>query len=85
MTNQKPISARVNHETLRRLEEEAYVSGINKNRILNEALNLYIWVQDLRRSYAAIGKKTDLPTLLDRHRATAPVGIRWMADEFCDM
>lgn len=84
MIRQKPISARVDLEILHQLEQEAFASGYTKNRILNEALALYIWMQDLRRAYVAMGRQGTLLHLLKEHRTSTPTGARWLLWEFCD-
>lgn len=49
MVTQKPISARINTTTLAVIDQEVFVSGTSRNRILNEGGLLYCQLQDLRR------------------------------------
>lgn len=49
MINQKPISARIKFERLKELEQEAFISGVSKNEIINRAIELYFHFMDARR------------------------------------
>ena len=49
MINQKSISAKIEHRVLEELERESFTSGKKKNRIINDAIRMYIDMQDLIR------------------------------------
>lgn len=50
MVTQKPISAKIDLSTLEELDLECYVSGRARNRVINDAIKLYIAIQDLARA-----------------------------------
>lgn len=50
MVNQKPISAKIDLSTLEELDLECYVSGRARNRVINDAIKLYITIMDLQRA-----------------------------------
>ena len=58
MINQKPISARINFERVKDLEQEAFVTGKSKNDIINRAIQVYCHFADARRR-AIISGATD--------------------------
>lgn len=49
MITQKAISAKIEHGVLEELERESFASGKKKNRIINDAIRMYIEIQDLKR------------------------------------
>lgn len=49
MVNQKPISMRIDECILNMVDQEAFMTGRPRNRILNEGAALYVELQDLRR------------------------------------
>lgn len=58
MVTQKPISARINFERVKDLEQEAFITGISKNDIINRAIQVYCHFADAR-SRAIISGATD--------------------------
>lgn len=50
MVNQILISLKIDSRVLQELEKEVAVSGKRRNRIINEAIALYIKYQDARRA-----------------------------------
>lgn len=58
MITQKPISARINFERAKDLEQEAFVTGKSKNDIINRAIKVYCHFADARRR-AIISGTTD--------------------------
>ena len=62
MVNQKPISAKLDYEVLHMLEQECYLSGTSKNRIINEAIRAYVAIQDSRRRLAMYGRGWEFET-----------------------
>ena len=54
MVNQKAISAKIEHGVLEELERESFASGKKKNRIINDAIRMYVEFQDLNRYLACI-------------------------------
>lgn len=53
MINQKPISARIDYNTLWELEQEAMISGTTRNRALNKGARLWLDLNDRRRQMRA--------------------------------
>lgn len=49
MVTQRMISARIAETTLWEMEQETMVSGIKRNRILNEGARLWLSLKDARR------------------------------------
>lgn len=49
MITQKAISAKIEHGVLEELERESFMSGKKKNRIINDAIRMYIDMQDFKR------------------------------------
>lgn len=53
MVTQQAISARITHEIMWALEQETMVSGVPRNRILNEGALLWLALADARRQIRA--------------------------------
>ena len=49
MIRQKAISARIRHDTLWRVDQEAALGHQNRNAILNDGADMYVHAQDIRR------------------------------------
>lgn len=49
MIRQKAISARIRHETLWRVDQEAALERQSRNAILNDGADMYCHAQDIRR------------------------------------
>ncbi len=49
MIKQKAISARIRHETLWRVDQEAALGYQTRNAILNKGADMYVHAQDIRR------------------------------------
>ncbi|MBO5832540.1 MAG: hypothetical protein J6Q95_04545 [Alistipes sp.] len=65
MLNQKPISARIQHQTLWEMELETQATGMSRNRILNEGARLYLNLLDTRRAYRSIPYPDDRKKILN--------------------
>ena len=57
--NQKAISARLDYDVLRMADQEAFTTGTPRNRIINDALKLYVAVADARRRYSMYNNLTE--------------------------
>ena len=53
MINQKPISARISHQTLWEMDMVKQENGISRNHILNEGARLYLYLMNRRKIYKA--------------------------------
>lgn len=73
MINQKAISAKIEYEVLEALERESFTSMKKKNRIINDAIRMYVDMQNLKRYLACVRntKKQQLMVLntLTKHDA----------------
>lgn len=49
MTKQQAISVKIDDYNYYLLEQEVFASGRKRNRIINDAIRLYIGLQDVRR------------------------------------
>lgn len=71
MVNQKPISLKIDHELLEMLDKEVTCGFRKRNWHINEAIRIYLELQDCRRMYKCVGsdqeKKNELNIWL-RHR-----------------
>lgn len=71
MITQKAISAKIEHGVLEELERESFTSGKKKNRIINDAIRLYVDMQDLKRYLACVmsdSKRFRMThTILEKH------------------
>lgn len=54
--NQKPISVRLDYDVLHTVDQEAYMTGTPRNRIINDAIKLYVAVADARRRHGMYNK-----------------------------
>lgn len=50
MVMQKPISAKIDLSTFEELELECFVQGRARNRLINDAIKMYIEIKDLARA-----------------------------------
>lgn len=55
MVTQKPISLKIDTELLQELDEEARLGWRKRNCIINQAIALYLSLQDCRRRVKCIG------------------------------
>jgi len=60
MINQTPISVRLNTCTLYKLDAEATTGWLKRNTIINQAVEEYIELQDLKRTCAIHHDNRDL-------------------------
>lgn len=60
MINQKAISAKLNYDVLKMIDDEARVTWKSRNRIINDAIRLYCDHEDLRRTILAHGPKSEV-------------------------
>lgn len=65
MINQKPISARIHHQTIWEMDLEKQASGMSRNHILNEGARLYLYLLDTRRRYKSIPFPDDRKKILN--------------------
>lgn len=63
MINQKAISAKLNYDVATMLEQEAFTTGIPKNRLINLAIEHYIRFSDARRRWSMYNKAGDFSDL----------------------
>lgn len=49
MRNQKPISARIYHDVLWRIDQETQLGYYTRNKIINDGADLFCHLQDFRR------------------------------------
>lgn len=59
MINQKAISAKLNFDVLKMIDEEVRLGYKSRNRIINDAIRLYCEHEDLRRTILAHGLKSE--------------------------
>lgn len=55
MVTQKPISLKIDTELLQELDEEVRLGWRKRNCIINQAIRLYLSLQDCRRIVKCIG------------------------------
>lgn len=55
MVTQRPISARISHETLWMIEQETMLGETTRNKILNDGARLLLDLMDTRRQIRAHG------------------------------
>lgn len=55
MVTQKPISLKINTELLQELDEEVRLGWRKRNCIINQAIRLYLSLQDCRRTVKCLG------------------------------
>ena len=65
MITQKVISARISKDTIFQLECEAR-NGYKKNRIINNALRMYLDAMDVARYYRQNGNNKELQLFAER-------------------
>lgn len=70
MINQIPISVKIDAHIWKELEQEVSLGYKNRNRIINDAIRIYVEFQDLRRkikcSADLSSKKRLIRSFLDR-------------------
>lgn len=54
MARQKQICVKLDKAIFRELEGEAFVKGMSRNRIINEAVRMYCQLSDARRTSRAL-------------------------------
>lgn len=59
MITQKAISAKLNFDVLKMIDDESKVSWKSRNRIINDAIRLYCDNQDLQRTIRAHGRGSE--------------------------
>ena len=59
MVNQKPISARLDYDVLRIVDQEAFITGIPRNRLINDALKFYAAALDANRRFRMYNKQKE--------------------------
>lgn len=67
MVNQKAISAKLDYRVAEQLEKEAYTSAMNKNRIINIAVEHYVEFRDLQRRLRCCDKQADRWGLIEHY------------------
>lgn len=68
MINQKQITLKLDYAAFGALETESFVTGVNRNRLINEAVRFMLRFKDARRADRCAG--TD-------HRKTAAELLNW--------
>lgn len=66
MINQKAISAKINYDVATMLEQEAFTTGLPKNRIINLAIEHYVRFNDARRRWAMYKRGGEFSDLCDK-------------------
>lgn len=59
MINQKAISAKLNYDVLKMIDDEARASWKSRNRIINDAIRLYCANQDLQNTIHLHGRGSE--------------------------
>lgn len=59
MVNQKAISVRLDYDVLQIVDQEAFITGIPRNRLINEAIKLYVALADAKRRFAMYNEQQD--------------------------
>ena len=72
MIRQKPISLKIDFELLEQLDSEAALGWRKRNWHINQAIRIYLSLQDTRRLYNCVGS--------DRNKAE--VLNSWLRDQF---
>lgn len=57
MITQKAISAKIEYGVLEELDRESFTSGKKKNRIINDAIRMYVDMQHLERYFDCVVSK----------------------------
>ena len=60
MIHQKAISAKLDFDVLKMIDDESIVSWKSRNRIINDAIRSYCDNQDLRRTILAHGPQSEV-------------------------
>lgn len=69
MITQKAISARIDYDVLKALEQEQKVSSYTRNRIINDALILYLqWADMCRRINCGSSPNLEINDYFQRFR-----------------
>lgn len=63
MINQKAISAKLNYDVATMLEQEAFTTGLPKNRLINLAIEHYIRFSDARRRWQMYNRAAEFADL----------------------
>lgn len=78
MINQKPISARIHHQTIWEMDLEKQATGMSRNHILNEGARLYLFLLDTRRRYRATPFPDDRKKILNGFlKLWFPEAVTW--------
>ena len=59
MITQKPISLKINTQTLEALDQEASLGWAKRNWHINQAVDMYLKVQDIRRRLHSLGGRKE--------------------------
>lgn len=78
MITQKAISAKIEYGVFEELERESFTSGKKKNRIINDAIRMYVDMQDLKRYLACV--KTDSKRFHMTYRILEKYGLHEIAN-----
>ncbi len=71
MTNQKPMSCKIDNWAYESLKEEAHISGHKANRIINNAIVLYVqWVDMCRRIKCGSAPNLEINEFYQNNRYT---------------
>lgn len=70
MVNQVSIHLKLDTLTAHQLEQEVFVSGVNRNRLINAAVRLLIRYNDSRRRYGMAGRQREFIELSDKLNLT---------------
>lgn len=68
---QKPVLVKIDTETFYELEQEVSLGYMKRNRIINEAIRMYIDAKDTRR------RQRTAPDVIDKNHELEQFTLRW--------
>ena len=68
---QKPVLVKIDNDTFYELEQEVSLGYMKRNRIINEAIRMYIDAKDTRR------RQRMAPSYIDKNKVLAQFTLRW--------
>lgn len=78
MIRQKPISLKIDKGLLAELDSEVALGWQKRNWHINQAIRIYLSLQDTRRLYKCVGNESNKSEVLNRWlRARFPEAATW--------
>lgn len=78
MVTQKPISLKIDYQTLEELDSECALGWRKRNWHINQAIRLYLKLQDTRRLYKCVGTDNNKADVLEKYlREVFPEAAHW--------